>query len=240
MKLREHRGGGCAERITYIEPTLDALVEAMQKVLRDYDFVVQKDKVHVKLYRVNEDGSESYVVTIDGYGVYGYIDGPLSVLKRPESVASSPRDPMRNFARFVGVEFLGQPEDQVYYFGMEGLRTLLGGDVASVANGTWQGMFLPIRVVRVLTEKEFSDAVAQYRKVRKERIYWATHLCRRDGDRTPWANILPDKIEGTGIAVDRQRQCLVDDRGNFIVSLPPASVNDFADWADSALADYLD
>ena len=240
MILSEHRGGGMPRKNNTHRADAGCVGNAMQKVLSDYDFVVQKDKVHVKLYHVNKDGSESYVVTIDGYGVYGFIDGPLSVLKRPEAVASSPRDPMKYFARFVAVDFLGQPEDQAYYFDREGLRTLLGGDITSVVNGTWQGMFLPIRVVRVLTEKEFSDAVAQYRKVRKERIYWATNLCRREGDQSSWANILPDKIEGTGIAVDRRRQCLVDGRGNSIVSLPPASVHDFADWAYNALADYLD
>ena len=239
MKLSEHRGGGCPERTTYIEPTLDALASEMQRVLGDFDFVVDKDKIRVKLYHVDKDGNESYAVTIDGYGIYGYIDEPLSVLKRPDAVSAWRRDPMRYFAKFVGVEFLGQPEDQVYYFGREGLRTLLGGDITSVKNGTWQGMFLPIRVVRVLTEREFSEAVAQYRKVRRERIRRATYSRRRKSESFAW-DIQPGEIAGTGILVDRQRQCLTDDRGNLIVSLPLTSAHDFADWAYNALGDYLD
>jgi len=80
MKLREHRGSliDSMKTIVVIEPTMTALVDAIQKRLLN-SWNVEKEKVHVTLYGFDERINwNTHIVTIDSYGVYGFTDGPIS------------------------------------------------------------------------------------------------------------------------------------------------------------------
>ena len=57
---------------------LDDLILDMQKGLRFFGQDVARDQVTVKQYCYdNRIGWDTYIVIIEGYGVYGFTDGPL-------------------------------------------------------------------------------------------------------------------------------------------------------------------
>lgn len=79
MKFREHRGLLDDSMATCIE-VIDraALVWRCQEILGPYGFVVTPEKLHIEPYsydkRINWD---THIVTLDGYGVIGFTNGPL-------------------------------------------------------------------------------------------------------------------------------------------------------------------
>jgi len=79
MKLRQHRGGLEESMATTIEiePTMEALLAAVRASMSPLS--VADDSLSVKPYgfdkRINWD---THIVEIQGFGVYGFTDGPLS------------------------------------------------------------------------------------------------------------------------------------------------------------------
>ncbi len=65
-----------------IEPTLAALTEAIQQRLAPFGLDVQPAMVHVHSY------NEEYIITVDGYGVFGFTDQPLMESERTEDETS--------------------------------------------------------------------------------------------------------------------------------------------------------
>ena len=86
MKFREHRGGLAESMETLVEvDSKRALVAHIQKLLSPYRVTVADDDVQASLYGSSGDGrigwEKVYVVTVNGYGVIGFSDGPVE----PES-----------------------------------------------------------------------------------------------------------------------------------------------------------
>ena len=81
MKLRQHRGGLAESMATTIEieATATALLAAMQPVMVSYGVDLTPEMIHVKPCGGMDEriGWDTYIVTIDGCGVYGFTDGPL-------------------------------------------------------------------------------------------------------------------------------------------------------------------
>ncbi len=79
MKLREHRGGLYDSLATTIEiePTIEALENAIKYSLRNL-WNLKCGSVHLSYYGYDQRINWScHIVTIDGFGVYGFTDGPL-------------------------------------------------------------------------------------------------------------------------------------------------------------------
>ncbi|MCK9567521.1 hypothetical protein M0R72_01065 [Candidatus Pacearchaeota archaeon] len=81
MKLRQHRGGLAESMATTIEiePTMEALLVAIReryKGLMD----VADDAVSVNPHGHHDKRNNwnTHIVVIQGFGVYGFTDGPLS------------------------------------------------------------------------------------------------------------------------------------------------------------------
>jgi hypothetical protein len=87
MKLRRHRGGyeESMETTIEIEPTKTALLKAIQdSALIGLPTDLTEDHLSVSQAGMDQrNGWDTYLVTIEGWGVYGYTDGPLK-----EEVAS--------------------------------------------------------------------------------------------------------------------------------------------------------
>lgn len=81
MKFREHRASltESIETVVEIEPTLVAVTEAIVKSLRHFPAArVSQDRVRVEPYAFDARiGWNTHIVTLDGYGVLGFTDGPI-------------------------------------------------------------------------------------------------------------------------------------------------------------------
>lgn len=92
-KLRQHRGGLDESMATTveIEATMPALLAAMQPVMEPWGVALTPDAVHVTPYGGIDKriGWDTHVVTLDGYGVYGFTDGPLH--EPPNAKLTSPQ-----------------------------------------------------------------------------------------------------------------------------------------------------
>jgi len=80
MKVREHRGGLAEAMGTMveIEPTMSALLQSMRESFKGWPINVTEENVHVEPYGFDDRiGWDTYIITIDGYGVYGFSDGPI-------------------------------------------------------------------------------------------------------------------------------------------------------------------
>lgn len=79
MKLREHRGSLVDSMATVIEiePTQAALDAHIAKTLAPFGFVPKKPAVLDRFTYDERIGWNSYLVFIEGYGVFGFTDGPL-------------------------------------------------------------------------------------------------------------------------------------------------------------------
>ena len=83
MKIREHRGSllEAMETVSEIEPTKMALVEFIRKAFSHwpgYQLANLEGRVKVEKYRYDERIKwDTHIVTIEGYGVFGFTDGPL-------------------------------------------------------------------------------------------------------------------------------------------------------------------
>jgi hypothetical protein len=83
MKFREHRGGLAESMETLVElPDRAALVAYCKKLLTDWQFDVKDNDVVVEQYTPNGDKrigwDQLYIVSITGYGVMGFTDGPAT------------------------------------------------------------------------------------------------------------------------------------------------------------------
>lgn len=88
MKLRRHRGN---LTVVEIEPTMHALVAEIRKSFQFWELerVVTPEQVHVEPYGPDpRTGWDTYIVTVDGLGVFGFTDGaPAANLHSAEADA---------------------------------------------------------------------------------------------------------------------------------------------------------
>ena len=78
MKLRQHRGLLADSMTTVIE--IEPTIEALEQAIRDSLSVQFSPKdIHVTFYcnDARIQWNNCHIVTIDGYGVYGFTDGPI-------------------------------------------------------------------------------------------------------------------------------------------------------------------
>jgi hypothetical protein len=87
MLFREHRGGLDESMATVV--TLngwDDLVAYVQKELLPFCMDVKPEQIHVKpLCYDQRIGWDTYIVTVDDYGVFGMTDGPAKDQPPPPS-----------------------------------------------------------------------------------------------------------------------------------------------------------
>lgn len=78
-KVREHRGSLADAMETVFEvQDFAGLVDHMRKTLEPYGKLVKPEDVKVEYYtRDDRIGWDTYIVSIDGYGVWGFTNGPL-------------------------------------------------------------------------------------------------------------------------------------------------------------------
>lgn len=80
MKIREHRGSlvDSMATVTVIEPTAEAIARLASLAMLDYGVAFTADQVKIEWYCYDPRiGWETYIVTLEGYGVFGFTDGPL-------------------------------------------------------------------------------------------------------------------------------------------------------------------
>lgn len=80
MKYREHRGGLSDSMATMVEVNgLQGLLWHLSKRAETYPSfpVVSEKTVHIEPYGFDDRiGWDTHIVTLDGYGVLGFTDGP--------------------------------------------------------------------------------------------------------------------------------------------------------------------
>ena len=83
MKIREHRGllADSMETVREIEPTKEALFKLIKESFKNWPTMlkIEEKDIHIKPYHGFDDriGWDTYRVTIDGYGVFGFTDGGI-------------------------------------------------------------------------------------------------------------------------------------------------------------------
>lgn len=78
-KIREHRGSlsDAMETVFEVED-FAGLVEHMKRSLQPFGMIVVPEKVKVEQYAWDgRIGWDTYIVTLTGYGVWGFTNGPL-------------------------------------------------------------------------------------------------------------------------------------------------------------------
>lgn len=82
MKIREHREllSDSMNTIAEIAPTIEAVAKFIRERLKDFPGVqIAPSLIHVKHYTYDDRIKwDTYIVTLDGYGVFGFTDSPLS------------------------------------------------------------------------------------------------------------------------------------------------------------------
>ena len=80
MKFREHRGGLTESMATVVDVDgKTALIALMRDRLKPYNFTFEDADLTVEPYVFDERiGWDTYIVSIKGYGVAGFTDGPAS------------------------------------------------------------------------------------------------------------------------------------------------------------------
>lgn len=78
-KLREHRGTLSQSMETVIEfEGREELYKIIKEELGRYSMNIWPEMIEVKPYGYDERIEwDTYIVTVDGYGVYGFTDGPV-------------------------------------------------------------------------------------------------------------------------------------------------------------------
>jgi len=79
MKVREHRGSLDDSMATVREVKDRAeLLGIIQEQLKPFEVSVTHEQIHVEPYcRDERTGWDTWLITIDGYGVWGMADGPI-------------------------------------------------------------------------------------------------------------------------------------------------------------------
>lgn len=86
MKFREHRGAYMDSMATVVEiADHAALVDHIRSMLAPYRFEFDSRLLRVKPYGGidSRNGWDTYIVTIDGFGVVGFTDGPCNATEKP-------------------------------------------------------------------------------------------------------------------------------------------------------------
>lgn len=82
-KVREHRGSlsnsmGTVFEVEDFNGLLDAISKSMFPIGSPFGVKLSPGRVHVEHYTYDDRiGWDTYIVSIDGYGVWGFTDGPL-------------------------------------------------------------------------------------------------------------------------------------------------------------------
>ena len=86
MKIREHRGGlsESMDTVLEIDPTIDAIVGVVNDALKPFNFEVTADIIKIEKYGNGNGideciGWDTHIVTIKGYGVFGFTDSPIKL-----------------------------------------------------------------------------------------------------------------------------------------------------------------
>ena len=82
MKIREHRGhlAESMETVKEIEPTKEALFNFIKDSFKCWPTMskIKETDIHIESYGYdNRIDWNTYIVTIDGYGVFGFTDGDV-------------------------------------------------------------------------------------------------------------------------------------------------------------------
>ena len=79
MLIREHRGGvdESMQTVKEIEPTRKAICEIINDSYKGWPFIVTEDLIKVEKYAYDDRIKwDTYIVTIDNYGPFGFTNGP--------------------------------------------------------------------------------------------------------------------------------------------------------------------
>lgn len=82
MKLRQHKGGYDESMATTVE--LESTKAALLQAITNSGLIripnpLTEDQIHVEPVKIDSrNGWNTHIVTIQGWGVYGYTDGPLN------------------------------------------------------------------------------------------------------------------------------------------------------------------
>ncbi len=84
MKIREHRAylSESMKTVLEIDPTAEAIVRVASDALKPFNFKVTLDMIKTEKYGNGIDeriGWDTHIVIIKGYGVFGFIDGPIKL-----------------------------------------------------------------------------------------------------------------------------------------------------------------
>ena len=67
------------QTVVEIDPNLPALVQLINAELGQFGVKATSENVHVEMYCTEHRiGWNTHIVTIDGWGVYGFTDGPVT------------------------------------------------------------------------------------------------------------------------------------------------------------------
>ena len=78
MKVREHRGGfeESMGRVVEISGSMESLVQEISSKIRKWGIQVTAEKIEIERYAYDSrNGWDTYIVSVLGYGVYGFSDG---------------------------------------------------------------------------------------------------------------------------------------------------------------------
>ncbi len=78
ITLREHRGGylDSMETVVEIERSAKSILDYMQSKLSPYNFEINKWSMHKYVFD-DRNNWDTYILMIEGYGVFGFTDGPI-------------------------------------------------------------------------------------------------------------------------------------------------------------------
>jgi len=80
MKVREHRGGfeESMGSVVQIDGSLESLVNEIGSKLGKWGIQVTAEKIEIERYAYDSrNGWDTYIVSVLGYGVYGFSDGDI-------------------------------------------------------------------------------------------------------------------------------------------------------------------
>ena len=83
VRLREHRGtlSDSLATVIDIEPTHAAVTSHVRRILEPYGLIVAESAVGIAPYEGSYGASfdeNTHIVTVEGYGVFGFTDGPVA------------------------------------------------------------------------------------------------------------------------------------------------------------------
>ena len=84
MKIREHRGllSDSMETVREIEPNKEGIFNCIKESFKNWPTMsdIKENEIHIDRYGYDDRiGWDTYIVTIDGYGVFGFADGGIKL-----------------------------------------------------------------------------------------------------------------------------------------------------------------